>query len=90
MGYYINPEEMSKEEWLELFGEPLDPTDRPCLPQCHAVCLVDNGGFTAAGVAYSEDERKAFARPDGRRKRWYEVQDHYLISVLPQLQGVLR
>lgn len=74
MGYYLNPTDMPKELWLEQnaeghrepFARHYDPeTDRV------AVCLVDNGMFTAAGVAYNQEELRAFARPDGRPKTWW-------------------
>lgn len=78
MGYYINPPDCSKEQWLEANGTGIsmpgtalanwDYTARQ-LP----VCLVDNGAFTAAGIAYCEREAEAFAYTDGRRKRWYAV-----------------
>lgn len=38
-----------------------------------AVVLVDNGGFTAAGIAFSPSELAAFSRPDLRRKLWFMV-----------------
>lgn len=72
MGCYINPRDMSKEEWLELFGvrtaapAPLSETHVP-------VCLVNNGPFTAAAVGFNDDEVKAFLYPDGRPKIWYTV-----------------
>lgn len=34
------------------------------------VCIVDNGAFAAAGVAFSQGEARAFAYPDGRRKTY--------------------
>lgn len=76
MGVYVNQIDMTKEEWLESFGEklagpPISISERPgsLLP----VCLVDNGLFTAAGVAYSEVELEVFAyRPgDTRPKTWF-------------------
>lgn len=76
MGYYIDPVDCTKEQWLKQHGVRLDAApdwsavrkdDR--LP----VCLVDNGLFTAAGVAYSPNEQAAFARPDGRAKAWFSV-----------------
>lgn len=77
MGYYINPPDMSKEEFLEKKGKRLSTDgaksfdfvgDR--LP----VCLVDNGWMTAAGIAFDARERDVFADPkDPRPKEWFSV-----------------
>lgn len=75
MGYYINPKNMSKEEWLKQNGTMVEPNHA----KAHTagdklvVCLVDNGMFTAAGIAYDDRERDAFFYPDGRPKMWYLV-----------------
>lgn len=85
MGIYINPTNgQTKEEWLkEHATDPKEPLMRACedinyqsvkeagyLP----VCLIDNGGFTAAGVAYNEDELKVFiTRNGGRPTTWFLV-----------------
>ena len=82
MGNYINPKGKTKEEFLEEFGLELqnppfwndiarDNLDYP-------VCLVNNGPFTAAGIAYSESELEVFKRPDGRPKRWFLVERKHL------------
>lgn len=74
MGLYINPEIITKEEWLLSNGDPVGlPSWPPPEDKC-LVCLVDNGVFTAAGVAYSQREFDAFNQPDDSRpKRWYLV-----------------
>lgn len=78
MGFYINPPNMTKEEWLRRNGEMIDPVTA----QSHSVgervvvCLVDNGLFTAAGIAYDDKERDDFCRPDigvQRRRQFYLV-----------------
>ena len=78
MGYYINPKDGSeKEEFLKKHGTPLKADEvnnfdfaSDALP----VCLVDNGWMTAAGIAYSPQERDVFADPsDHRPKKWYSV-----------------
>lgn len=81
MGYYINPESGSKEDWLLDNGNQVSrqtiqafsfTTDE--LP----VCLVDNGWMTAAGIAYDANERDRFMEahlpPDEQRpKAWFLV-----------------
>lgn len=80
MGYYINPPDMSKEEFLQQHGTPISPADvknhytGDNLP----VCLVNNGAFTAAGIAFDPHEADAFLYPDGRPKRWYTVSKEVL------------
>ena len=85
MGLYVNPRDQSKESWLETNGEligPTPPTWDMLAHNCSAVCLVDNGIFTAAGVAYSPAELEEFSREDGRRRVWYAVPDEKLITVV--------
>jgi len=74
MGYYINPEDMSKEEFLKLHGTPIRSVDVKSVPNdTLPVCLVDNGLFTAAGIIYSSQEADEFLRVDGRRKQWFSA-----------------
>ena len=87
MGYYVNPEDgSSKEDWLNANADQEatnalaqnfrweDVNSDSQLP----VCLVDNGPFTAAGIAYDEDEFKVFMHEDGRAKTWYIVDKNLL------------
>lgn len=74
MGLYINPLDMSKEQWLAKHGTaiavPYWTGDGKSFP----VCLVNNGPFTAAGVAFSKREMDAFNGPDDfRPKQWFIV-----------------
>jgi len=77
MGYYINPENMSKEEFLKKHGKKIVPFDfepfdfnGDSLP----VCLVDNGWMTAAGIGYDRREAEVFLNDSsGRPKTWYLV-----------------
>ena len=92
MGFYINPENESKEEFLRKNGKLIsqdefethlfteEDTEIP-------VCLVDNGFFTAAGIAYSPRELQAFTRPsDDRPKRFYlcDISKVLEVSDLPE------
>jgi hypothetical protein len=85
MGFYINPRTETKEEWLAQNGLRVDEAGYKVPDDCRLVCLVDNSGFTAAGIAFNEGERQAFARPDGRRKRWFIVSNEKLNAVCPEL-----
>ena len=77
MGCYVNPKDENKEAWLNVHGTVLSinsPFESYCKDNCLPVILVDNGLFTAAGVAYNEEEFKEFTSPmDFRPKRGYKV-----------------
>jgi hypothetical protein len=78
MGYYINPQDgTSKETWLEREGKRVGESEagEAVRGNTHRpVVLVNNGGFTAAGIAYDADEFAAFTRPDDvRPKKFYVV-----------------
>jgi hypothetical protein len=91
MGLYINPPDQSKEAFLAQHGEPcsmeharrfapLRQFEGDKLP----VCLIDNGGFTAAGIAFVLDEFEKFSRgSDRRRKQWFLVRKESLRPYLP-------
>jgi hypothetical protein len=63
MGYYINPKGCTKEEWLFQYGQPVPASVAKTHPAGEkvVVCLIDNGPFTAADIAYDDRERDAFA-----------------------------
>ena len=77
MGYYINPPDRSKEDWLKENAKQLpvaaidsiESVGEGNLP----VCLIDNGPFTAAAIAYSNKELEYFNQPDSRRKIWFSA-----------------
>ena len=78
MGYYINPTDCTKEAWLQQNGTEIPPMTAKELVEADGeqmpVVLVDNGAFTAAGVAYSAGALMAFFGPhDHRPKRVYAV-----------------
>lgn len=64
MGFYINPQNRTKEVWLEMFGQVTETPVWPAPEGTIPVCLVDNGPFTAAGIAYCEQEFYEFLAPD--------------------------
>ena len=75
MGMYINPVGISKEEWLHKNGIAISKEDAEITNGVYPVCLVDNGPFTAAAIAYNEEELYVFKNDTtGRRMRWYLVE----------------
>lgn len=90
MGYYINPPDMTKEQWLKENAAEVhesDARDRSAGDNL-VVCLVDNGWMTAAGICYDDGERDAFMRPDSgdyqRPRKWYVVSRALLAPYLPE------
>lgn len=84
MGCYVNPTNMSKEAWLAEHGRQIPVLSCQITEDEVPVCLVNNGLFTAAGVAFSADELQAFIHPDGRHKEYFMVkrEDLYAVSDL--------
>ena len=89
MGCYIDPKDETKEQFLDREGEEVESDyisenyryikSKGKLP----IVLVDNGPFTAAGVAYTEREFERFVRYDNRPKRFYIVPIDKLKTVSP-------
>lgn len=77
MGCYINPPNCTKEAYLEQHGTRVSEDDYAFkFDGAHLpVCLVDNGFFTAAAIAYNPRERDAFlpTRQDNRDRLYYIV-----------------
>lgn len=81
MGRYINPEKGSKEEWLRNNGTLLGmaPKEMHLDDDYYPVVLVNNGAFTAAAIALSQDELTYFRNPkDERPKMWFAVRKEIL------------
>ena len=83
MGAYINPKNETKEDFLSREGTEItqQQAENEKYPGNMVVCLVNNGMFTAAGVAFNQSEINEFAAPDGRFKRWYRVEVEKLLKV---------
>ena len=80
MGCYVNPKGMSKEEWLTENGFPVSEGQARNTMKNEAyrkeagilpVILIDNGLFTAAGVAYCKEEFEAFTDPSDTREKLF-------------------
>lgn len=79
MGLYLNPRTESKEAFLAREGTriPDEAVSWPAPAGYTLVCLVDNGGFSAAGIADSSKEITRFQRGmSGRWHQWYLVPSH--------------
>jgi hypothetical protein len=98
MGIYINPQGMTKEQWLEKNGiladevflnEITEKTFHKNFGSLLPICLVDNGPFTAANVGYKIQEIKWwFHKDDLRPKKFYIVCIEDLEKVLDKEQMV--
>lgn len=92
MGYYIEtPHSQRKAQQIvdlhnakiEL-GPFFDPTgDRV------GICVVENGPFDAAAVAFSKEEMEAFSGNDGRAKTWLSLPKETVIKICPKVTHVL-
>ena len=83
MGAYINPENETKESFLDREGSEVSKLSWENKPVgTLPVVLMDNFIFTAAGIAYSKEELKVFTDPyDYRTKRYYYVDIEKLKTV---------
>ena len=75
MGYYINPYDgRTKEQWLADEAREVPQSELTHTADELPVVLIDNGMFTAAGIAYCPDELAVFVDPKDRRpKRYFMV-----------------
>ena len=89
MGYYINPPDREKEDWLLEHGQQVNDPTWPAPKGLVPVCLVDNGSFTVAAIVYDEREFQEFVRPDSRPRTWFYVPFEAVIDVEPRVQDRL-
>jgi hypothetical protein len=92
MGYYVTPLTQPKEEWLKQHAlrEVASPPTWADVPtHCLVVCLVDNGMFTAAGIAVDEEELERFKQPDKRKRRWFIVPKLKIFEVEPAVKAIV-
>ena len=68
MGCYVNPTDIPKEQWLSNYEAFRDRTWSLVPSGYLPVCMIDNGVFTAAGVAYGARCDAANAASDSMRR----------------------
>jgi len=76
MGFYVNPKDCSKEEWLKQNAVLVSSDfvyDEVSKLEYYPICLVDNGSFTAAAILYNEEEADRFRRPSDLRPKKFWV-----------------
>lgn len=87
MGFYIDPQNCSKEQFLANKGRRIPVEDAYAVFDAGTnlpVCLVDNTIFTAAGIGFSKREIDAFNHPDDRcPKQWFSVKREDLVEFYP-------
>ncbi len=91
MGAYVNPETESKEAFLEREGNEVIWKNRPAWEGTKAgylpVILVNNGKFSAAGIAFSKREYEIKTDPhDVRPRRLFLVREEKLHLVSKELE----
>lgn len=85
MGCYINPTNMTKENWLAKNGTRVEA---PVLPRdgddFELVCLLNNYTFTAAAVCFDKGELDMFSNvTDPRPRVWFQVPRDKLLAACP-------
>lgn len=69
-------------------GPYFDPTGKRV-----GICVVQNGAFDAAGIAFSQEEANVFAGPDSqsphRRRTWLSLPRETIIELCPSVEKFL-
>jgi hypothetical protein len=75
MGFYIDPENESKEEWLQKNAKTCSQSHAETADyiELFPVVLIDNGIFTAAAIAYNKREFEALTLPEDFRPRKFFI-----------------
>jgi len=92
MGYYIEtPLHLNKSSQLAtLHGATVTTPSFPPPSGKVLVCVVQNGPFDAAGIAYDKDEFDCFnSSDDFRPKTWLLMDKDIVISLCPSVEKML-
>ena len=94
MGYYVEvPLPTNKAEQLVRLHDAelvLSPEDFDFKSDYALICVVENGLFDAAAIAYNRFERDAFNDPkDPRDKVWLKLPKTTVIMLCPRVADVL-
>lgn len=92
MGYYIETNgPKGKAKWLvDNAKAVITPAPVAGTADTIPVCVVDNGPFEAAGIAFDENELACFAdRNDTRERKWLSVPRAEVIRLCPEVEYAL-
>ena len=92
MGYYINPKNKTKEEWLLKNAQELTKKEAFYSIADNKIAIlvwINNGPFTACGIAFSEDEFLAFTmESDHRPKKFFVIEREKLKEVVEDYEYI--
>ncbi|MDD3263378.1 MAG: hypothetical protein PHT94_00615 [Candidatus Nanoarchaeia archaeon] len=83
MGYYVNPNNIIKEEWLSLNAEKVSKeiaVEEVRKDKKAVLVLIDNGLFTACGLAFNEREFNDFTDEEDRRPKTFYITEHHKLK----------
>ena len=93
MGAYINPKEITEEEWLKNYAEevPNNASDFDSLlaEGKMKITLIDNGYFTAAAISFNKAEDNYFIKHEDERHKKYFIASIEELKKVSNLENYL-